>query len=231
MIVANDEAPGPGRFGRSGLRPQGEQLRRARARYDLYAESYLGAIFTHRGFMDSHSTLGALDGNFRLGQTQAVGFKLAQTDHRDMDGVSRQGQMVDLSYRLNSRHWNSFVASVHAVARLPARRRLRAAGGHQAALQPARLQLLAGELDRQLGPEHPVRPQPQTSPTTLDDEDVRLGFTARFARNISFNADVREEMERYRGFRFHKAGGVGRRAGQHEPEAGRSAATTAKATR
>ena len=202
MIVANDEAPGrvdPGdlAFGRKANNFVG------RARYDLYAESYLGAIFTHRGFMDSHSTLGALDGNFRLGRTQGVGFKLAQTDHRDLDGVSRQGQMVDLSYRLNSRHWNSFVAlytlspdfrhDVGFVRRVDTKRLYSRLGYN---FWPESWIVNWGP-SIQYGRNHNFG-------NDLDDEDVRLGFTARFARNISFNADVREEMERYQGIRFHK---------------------------
>ena len=202
MIVADDEAPGrvePGNlaYGRKANNVVG------RARYDLYAESYLGAIFTHRGFMDSHSTLGALDGNFRLGQTQGVGFKLAQTDHRDMDGVTRQGQMVDLSYRLNSRHWNSFVAlytlspdfrhDIGFVRRVDTKRLYSRLGYN---FWPESWILNWGP-SIQYGRNHNFA-------NDLDDEDVRLGFNARFARNISFNADVREEMERYRGIRFHK---------------------------
>ena len=202
MIVADDEAPGrvePGNlaYGRKANNIVG------RARYDLYAESYLGAIFTHRGFMDSHSTLGAVDGNFRLGRTQGVGFKLAQTDHRDLDGVSRQGQMVDLSYRLNSRHWNSFVAlytlspdfrhDVGFVRRVDTKRLYSRLGYN---FWPESWVLNWGP-SIQYGRNHNFA-------NDLDDEDVRLGFTARFARNISFNTDVREEMERYRGIRFHK---------------------------
>ena len=202
IIAANDEAPGrvePGNlaYGRKANNIVG------RARYDLYAESYLGAIFTHRGFMDSHSTLGALDGNFRLGRTQGVGFKLAQTDHRDLDGVHRQGQMVDLSYRLNSRHWNSFVAlytlspdfrhDIGFVRRVDTKRLYSRLGYN---FWPESWILNWGP-SIQYGRNHNFA-------NDLDDEDVRLGFNARFARNISFNADVREEMERYRGIRFHK---------------------------
>ena len=202
MIVADDEAPGrvePGdpAFGRKANNLIG------RARYDLYAESYLGAIFTHRGFMDSHSTLGALDGNFRLGRTQGVGFKVARTDHRDLDGVRRRGQMIDLSYRLNSRHWNSFVAvytlspdfrhDVGFVRRVDTRRLYSRLGYN---FWPQSWVVNWGP-SVQYGRNHNFA-------NTLEDEDVRLGFTARFARNISFNTDVREEMERYRGVRFHK---------------------------
>ncbi len=202
MIVADDEAPGRVEAGDPAFGRKANNFV-GRARYDLYAESYLGAIFTHRGFMDSHSTLGALDGNFRLGRTQGVGFKLARTDHRDLDGVSRQGRMVDLSYRLNSRHWNSFVAlytlspdfrhDIGFVRRVDTKRLYSRLGYN---FWPESWVVNWGP-SVQYGRNHNFA-------NDLDDEDVRLGFTARFARNISFNTDVREEMERYRGIRFHK---------------------------
>ena len=202
VIVANDEAPGrvePGdpAFGRKANNIVG------RARYDLYAESYLGAIFTHRGFLDSHSTLGALDGNFRLGQTQGVGFKAVQTDHRDLDGVRRRGQMFDVNYRLNSRRWNSFVAlytlspdfrhDIGFVRRVDTRRLYSRLGYN---FWPESWIVNWGP-SIQYGRNHNFA-------NVLEDEDVRLGINARFARNISFNADVREEMERYGGIDFHK---------------------------
>ena len=201
-IVANDEAPGrvePGdpAFGRKANNFVG------RARYDLYAESYLGAIFTHRGFLDSHSTLGALDGNFRLGRTQGVGFKAVQTDHRDLEGVGRRGRMFDLNYRLNSRHWTSFVAlytlspdfrhDLGFVRRVDTRRLYSRVGYN---FWPESWIVNWGP-SIQYGRNHNFANQ-------LEDEDVRLGFTARFARNVSFNADVRDEMERYGGVDFHK---------------------------
>ena len=201
-IVANDEAPGrvePGdpAFGRKANNFVG------RARYDLYAESYLGAIFTHRGFLDSHSTLGALDGNFRLGRTQGVGFKAVQTDHRDLEGVGRRGRMFDLNYRLNSRRWTSFVAlytlspdfrhDLGFVRRVDTRRLYSRVGYN---FWPESWIVNWGP-SIQYGRNHNFANQ-------LEDEDVRLGFTARFARNVSFNADVRDEMERYGGIDFHK---------------------------
>ena len=202
MIVANDEAPGRVEQGNLAFGRKANNFV-GRARYDLYAESYLGTIFTHRGFMDSHSTLGALDGNFRLGRTQAVGFKAVQTDHRDMDGVDRQGQMFDLTYRLNSRRWSSFVGvytlspdfrhDIGFVRRVDTKR-------------------LFSRLGYNFWPESWVvnwGPSIQYSRNhnfvnVLEDEEVRLGFNARFARNITFNADFRDEMERYFGVDFPK---------------------------
>ena len=114
-MVANDEAPGRTASTKDASFGQKANNVVGRARYDLYAESFVGAIVTHRDFMESHSTLGGLDGNFRIGQTQGLAFKAVQTDHRDLDGIERQGQMFNLSWRLNSRHWSSF-ASIYTLS-------------------------------------------------------------------------------------------------------------------
>ena len=202
VIAANDEAPGrvePGNpaFGQKANNFVG------RARYDLYAESYVGAIFTHRGFMSTHSTLGALDGNFRLGQTQSLGFKAVQTDHKDEAGAVRQGQMFDVNYRLNSRRWTGFLAAyslspnfrhdIGFVRRVDTKR-------------------MYSRIGYNFWPESWIvnwGPSVQYSrnhnfDNVLEDEEYRVGFTATFARNISFNANVRDEMERYLGVNFHK---------------------------
>ena len=79
-----------------------------RARYDLYAESHLGAMVTNRDFLGSASRMVLADGAFRLGRTQSLGFSAVQTDNRDLDGAESRGQLFDVNYRLNGRHWNIF---------------------------------------------------------------------------------------------------------------------------
>ena len=202
VIAANDEAPGRVEAGNPAFGQTANNFV-GRARYDLYAESYVGAIFTHRGFMSTHSTLGAVDGNFRLGQTQSLGFKAVQTDHKDEAGAVRQGQMFDVNYRLNSRRWTGFLAAyslspnfrhdIGFVRRVDTKR-------------------MYSRIGYNFWPESWIvnwGPSVQYSrnhnfDNVLEDEEYRVGFTATFARNISFNANVRDEMERYLGVNFHK---------------------------
>ena len=202
LIVANDEAPGRVAPGDAAYGQKANNLV-ARARYDLYAESHVGAFFTHRSFMDTHSTLGAVDGDFRLGNTQGFGFKAVQTDHRDLDGLYRQGQMFDLNYRLNSRHWSGWVS---AYTLSPDFR-------HDVGfVRRTDMQQVFSRIGYTFWPESWVLnwgpsigySRNHSFDGLLQDEDYRAGFNATFARNISVNVELRDEMEHYLGTDFHK---------------------------
>ena len=202
LIVANDEAPGRVAPGDAAYGQKANNLV-ARARYDLYAESHVGAFLTHRSFMDTHSTLGAVDGDFRLGNTQGIGFKAVQTDHRDLDGIHRQGQMFDLNYRLNSRHWSGWVS---AYTLSPDFR-------HDVGfVRRTDMQQVFSRIGYTFWPESWVLnwgpsinySRNHSFDGLLQDEDYRAGFNATFARSISVNVELRDEMERFLGTDFHK---------------------------
>ena len=103
VMYANDEAPGALAerddpvFGRSA------QTFVGRVRYDLYAESHIGVVFTDRELLDSYSRAGGIDSNFRLGDTHSVSFRALGTRHRDLDGVDSTGYLVDASLRKRGR--------------------------------------------------------------------------------------------------------------------------------
>ncbi|MXZ72011.1 MAG: hypothetical protein F4Z04_11010 [Acidobacteria bacterium] len=202
VFAANDEAPGRVDEGVLGFGQKANNFA-GRARYDLYAESYIGTLFTHRAFMGSHSTLGGIDANFRLGRTQSVGFKAMQSDHLDMDGISRQGQLFDASWRLNSRHWS---ASIFAYALSPD---FRHDLGFVRRVDQQRIFSRLGYTFRPEGTIVSWGPSliyawNQNYDGVLEDEEVRGGFRIQFARNISLNVDYRDEMERFRGINFEK---------------------------
>ena len=74
VIVADDEAAGrlddsaDPRFGTTA------QTFVGRARYDLYSESYVGAIMTAREFGHDYNRVGGVDARFRLGRTHRFSF-------------------------------------------------------------------------------------------------------------------------------------------------------------
>ena len=83
MLFASDEGASLGvddrldpAFGRSA------QTFVGRARYDLYSESFIGAIVTDREFLDGYSRLVGADSNFRIGATHQLGFRAFGTDRR-----------------------------------------------------------------------------------------------------------------------------------------------------
>lgn len=202
VLATNDEGPGRVDPGDPAYGQKANNFA-ARARYDLYAESYVGTIFTHRSFMGTHSTLGGLDANFRLGRTQSIGMKAVQTDHLDTEGVRRRGQMFDVMWRLNSRHWNGFLAAYSLSPNF------RHDLGFVRRVDERRMFSRIGYMFR---PESTVV---SWGPSinymlnysfndTLQDEMLRAGFNIVFARNINFNVEFVDEMERFREVNFEK---------------------------
>ena len=206
LMIANDEAPG--RTDSSTDSAFGETANNivGRARYDLYAESYVGALVTHREFLDTHSTLGALDGNFRLGQTQSLSFQAVQTDHRDLEQMDREGQMFNLSWRLTDRHWTSFISlytlspdfrtDIGFVRRVDQKQGFSSLGY---TFRPESWGVSWGPSVR-YNWNHDFN-------NVLQDLDKRVAFDATFARNISVNSQFQDEMERFGGINFQKQAG------------------------
>ena len=56
-----------------------------RARYDLYSESYVGAIMTAREFGQDHNRVAGVDGRFRLGRNHRANFLAMGSDTADRD--------------------------------------------------------------------------------------------------------------------------------------------------
>ena len=206
LMIANDEAPG--RTDSSTDSAFGETANNivGRARYDLYAESYVGALVTHREFLDTHSTLGALDGNFRLGQTQSLSFQAVQTDHRDLEQMDREGQMFNLSWRFTDRHWTSFISlytlspdfrtDIGFVRRVDQKQGFSSLGY---TFRPESWVVSWGPRVR-YNWNHDFN-------NVLQDLDKRVAFDATFARNISVNSQFQDEMERFGGINFQKQAG------------------------
>ena len=206
LMIANDEAPG--RTDSSTDSAFGETANNivGRARYDLYAESYVGALVTHREFLDTHSTLGALDGNFRLGQTQSLSFQAVQTDHRDLEQMDREGQMFNLSWRFTDRHWTSFISlytlspdfrtDIGFVRRVDQKQVFSSLGY---TFRPESWVVSWGPSVR-YNWNHDFN-------NVLQDLDKRVAFDATFARNISVNSQFQDEMERFGGINFQKQAG------------------------
>ena len=206
LMIANDEAPG--RTDSSTDSAFGETANNivGRARYDLYAESYVGALVTHREFLDTHSTLGALDGNFRLGQTQSLSFQAVQTDHRDLEQIDREGQMFNLSWRFTDRHWTSFISlytlspdfrtDIGFVRRVDQKQGFSSLGY---TFRPESWVVSWGPSVR-YNWNHDFN-------NVLQDLDKRVAFDATFARNISVNSQFQDEMERFGGINFQKQAG------------------------
>ena len=79
VFLADDEAPG--RLDDSSAAGFGltAQSLIGRVRYDLYAESYVGAIATAREFGQEYNRVGGVDGRFRLGRTHNLSYSVSHS--------------------------------------------------------------------------------------------------------------------------------------------------------
>ena len=104
VMLTDDEAPG--KRDSPNDRGYGENARVlvGRARYDLYSESHIGTLVTDRGFLDGHSRVGGVDGQFRLGRASRLNFVAFQSQHRDEEGVEREGPLLGAYLQHEGRH-------------------------------------------------------------------------------------------------------------------------------
>ncbi len=203
FLAANDAAAGSV-AGLAGPDARaGANVMIGRARYDLYAESHLGAMVTNRDFLGSASRMVLADGAFRLGQTQSLGFSAVQTDNRDLDGVDSRGRLFDVNYRLTGRHWNifngtymlspDFRTDVGFVRRTDQRRNVTTLGYR---FWPESWLINWGP--------SVTYGRNWNYDDVLEDESLRASLNATFANNISASVSVNRDMERYLGVNFHK---------------------------
>ena len=203
VLVANDAAPGkfddPGEYGFG----ETANFVIGRARYDLYSQSYIGAIMTDREFLDSYSRVTGVDGRFRLGQTHRAQFLAVTSSHRDLDGNTLSGPMFNAELRRDSRNLSYSVDfnSIDPDFRTDA-----------GFVRRVDMQQLDADVEYEWWPESwLISWGPQfryrrnvDHAGVLQDEDYRADISARFARNIFFRADAQREMERFQGIDFHK---------------------------
>ncbi len=203
LLFANDEASGKvddradPAFGKSA------QFLVARARYDLYAESYVGAIVTDREFLDQYSRVGGVDASFRLGGSQSVSMSFFQSQHRDDEGIERSGPGWSFSYNNRGRNLTysfstdgldpDFQTDTGFVRRVDTR------------------QARANVRYRWYPESWIINWGPQASYSRnydfegiVQDEGARIGLNASFAKNINLNLNVGRDMERFAGINFFK---------------------------
>ena len=203
VMYANDEAPvavddaGAEAFGHAA------QTFVGRVRYDLYAESFIGATYTDRELLDSFSRVAGVDSRFRLGDTHELGMLAFGTRHRDLDGLETSGHMLNANIRKSGRNfsyllaWYSlspdFKTDVGFVRRTDQR-------------------WTYSEVAWRWWPESWIvswGPRVRYSRSynfdgVLEDEQASAGFNVAFADSINVNADVNRDMERFGGIDFFK---------------------------
>ena len=205
FLAANDAAAGSVAGLAGPLGDSAANVVIGRARYDLYAESHIGAMVTNRDFLGGYSRMALADGAFRLGQTQSIGFAAVQTDNRDLDGVDSRGTLFDVNYRLQGRHWNifngtyllspDFRTDVGFVQRTDQQRNVTTLG----------YRFWPESWIINWGPSVTYG-RNWNFDNVLEDEQFEARLSTTFANNISGSISVTRDMERYLGVNFRKSG-------------------------
>ena len=189
---------------------QSAQTLVGRFRYDLYSESFIGAVFTDREFLDGFSRVAGIDSNFRVGATHELGFRALRSDHREEtdqlnenDGLQTDGYLLDFGFRKQGRNLSysadafvlspDFKTDVGFVRRTDMRR-------YDATAQ---YQWWPQSWIISWGPE--VRYGLNYNfDQVLEDENFSTRLAANFAKNIRYSFGVDRDMERYEGINFEK---------------------------
>ena len=204
VLFADDEAPGKRddrsdpAFGRTA------NVAIGRARFDLYPESFVGATFTNRDFMDGYSRMAAFDSNMRLGATNRWNVFLSQAWHRDEEGVERAGQTVGTFFNHVGRNvnFNIFYGGTSPDFRIDT--------GFVRRVDDKRM---FANLAYRWWPEHwLVNWGPRVrygrnyswDDNVLMDEVVGPGLDFTFARNVRVGLSAERALERYGGIDFWK---------------------------
>ena len=203
LLFANDEAPGKVDLADDPAFGQTANFLVGRVRYDLYAESYIGAIFTDREFLDQYSRVGGVDANFRLGRTQTVSMSFFQSQHRDSLGVERTGPGWSFNYNNRGRNLiysfstdgldPDFRTDTGFVRRVDTRR---ARANVSYRWYPESWIISWGprvSYDRNYDFEG-----------ILQDEGKNVGLSMSFAKSINLLVNVNRDMERFLGVNFNK---------------------------
>jgi hypothetical protein len=205
VVVANDEAPGrlddplDPAFGRNA------QFFLGRARYDLYSQSYVGAIVTAREFGDDYSRLAGVDGRFRLGQTHTLSFVAAASESQDeVEGrvsgpvfefdFNRQGRRLGYGVS-HSRIDPEFRTQTGFVPRVDVQRTTATASYKW---WPEATLINWGPTVTYL--------RNYNHAGELEDEHVQGQVDLEFQRNVRFSGTLNRTLERFGGIDFRKNG-------------------------
>lgn len=205
VLAADDEAAGrlddpvDPRFGSTA------QTFVGRARYDLYSESYLGAIATAREFGDDFNRVGGIDGRFRLGRTHRLSFMAVGGSTRDSEEGDLTGAVVEADYTRQGRNlgYGGSYSSVGPEFRsgtgfLPRLDYRQAMGNVSYRFWPESTLITWGPTVEYL--------RLYNHEGVLQDEQLQARASFSFQNNLSLNGTVSRDLERFNEVDFRKTG-------------------------
>jgi hypothetical protein len=204
LLSANDEAPGRVDDPLDPAFDRSASVFIGRVRYDIYPESFVGAVVTDREFLNGYSRLGGVDGQFKLGPTHRLNLKFLSTAQSEDDGTGRRaGTMIEAFLRKEGRN------VTYQLSHFRIDPDFSTANGF---IRRVDIQESRGSLGYRWWPEGwVINWGPRLNyfriydfNGVLTDEDINLNVNAQFARNINVNGSVSRGMERYEGIDFHQ---------------------------
>lgn len=203
LLAANDQAPGNLEDETDPLFGRTAQTFIGRARYDLFTESHIGAIVTHRDFLDSRSTLAGVDAGLRLSPIHSVSVTAVGSQNRQLDGLETAGHVVDLQLRQNARHFDWFLGAYEITPDFDTR---------VGFVQRRNQRRVNGSASYRWFPQHWIidwGPRVWYGRNwdfegVLEDEDLWASVNFSFARNLRFGTEIDREIERFGGIDFEK---------------------------
>ena len=176
-----------------------------RARYDFYAESYLGAIMTDRQFGNDHNRVAGVDGRFRLGRTHRISFLAAGSETRDAELGSLSGAAVEADFAKQGRNlsYNVAYSSIDPGFNTNA-----------GFLPRVDLQQTSGTVSYRWWPESNLMTWGPSATYlrlydhsgVLQDEQLQGMASFSFRNNMAITGMVNRDLERYGSIDFRKTG-------------------------
>ncbi len=205
VIVADDEAAGRlddtahPRFGTTA------QTFVGRARYDLYSESYVGAIMTAREFGHDYNRVGGIDARFRLGRTHRFSFMGVGSETRSEEYGFLRGPAIEADFTRQGRNL-SYGAAYGSIdpefwtetGFLPRWNLRQATANVGYRWWPESTLITWGPTVNYLRLYDHVG--------VLQDEQIQGQASFQFRHNISVTANVNRDLERFEEVDFRKSG-------------------------
>ena len=205
VVVADDEAAGRLVDASDPLYGASAQSFIGRARYDLYAESYIGGIATARGFGNTYNRIAGVDGRLRLGRTQRASFLAIASETQDEVEGGLAGEVFEADFTSQGRNLGYGVS--HS----------RIAPGFRTAtgfVPRVDLQQTSANLSYRWWPETAIL---SWGPSVtylrlydfagvLQDEQIQGLASIQLRNNVNFFGTVSRTLERYEEIDFRKNG-------------------------
>ncbi len=197
VVAADDRAPGKVEDPNDPASGEKAHTFIGRAVFDVYAQSSLGAIVTNREFLDGHSRLFDLDGDFQITPTLVYRFRAIHTLNKEPGGEEKGGHHYTSRFVRTGRHvnWDLFFyqispgldTKVGFVRRTDVRQGTTTLGYR---FWPE------GSWIINWGPSVNYM-RNYDYDNVLQDERLQLTLRLNFVRNITLSGTVSSEMERF----------------------------------